>query len=259
MKKNLKLVCCLAFIVGFLTSCSTSTDPSEAYKGETPHQIFMKGRAALQEKSYSEAVKRFEALDVQYPYGADTETAQLYLIYAYYMKEDYALSVAAADRFIRIHPTHPHVDYAYYMRGKADYYQNLGVLEKLFSINLATRDLSQIQKSYIDFNEVVTLFPNSRYAPSAHQYMVYLRNVLANHELYVAEYYYNRKAYVASANRAAGLVARYQGAPAVIEGLKVMAKSYRQLGLTKLEQDTVTLLKYNYPNETIDYHSTYNL
>ncbi len=259
MKNKLKLLCCVVFITGVLTSCSTSTDPSEAYKGETPHQIFVKGRAALQDKSYSEAVKRFEALDVQYPYGSETETAQLYLIYGYYMKEDYALSVAAADRFIRIHPTNPHVDYAYYMRGKADYYQNMGIIEKIFSVDLATRDLTQVQKSYADFREVVTLFPNSQYAPSAHQYMIYLRDVLADHQLRVAQYYYNRKAYVAAANRASGLVAHYQGAPAVVDGLILMVKSYHQLGLTKLEQDTLTLLKYNYPNATVDYNSTYSL
>ena len=243
-----------------ISSCSTSSaDPADAYKNESSQQIYNKGRIALQQKSYSESIKRFEALDIQYPYGENTESAQLHIIYAYYMKEDYILAVAAADRFIRIHPTHPHVDYAYYMRGISNYYQNMGILERMFLVDLATRDLSQIQKSYNDFNDVVARFPDSRYAPSAHQYMVYLRNVLADHQLHVAEYYYNRKAYVASANRASNLVARYQGAPSVPNGLVIMAKSYRQLGLTKMEQDTMSVIQYNYPNTVIDWNSTYNL
>lgn len=255
MRTKLRLVCASILLSGFMVGCASSTEPAEAYKDETPQQIYSRGKSALQDKSYSESVKRFEALDVQYPYGAETEKAQLYLIYAYYMKEEYALSVAAADRFIRMHPTNPHVDYAYYMRGVSNYYQNLGVLERLFSIDIATRDLTQVQKSYADFNELLVRFPNSRYAPAAHQYMIYLRNVLADHELHVAEYYYTRRAYLASANRAAGLVAHYQGAPTVLDGLILMAKSYRKLGMAKQEQETLAVLKYNYPDVTIDYNS----
>jgi outer membrane protein assembly factor BamD len=259
MRKKMKLLFGMAALAGLITSCSTSTDPADAYKNESSQQIYSKGVIALQEKSYSDSIKRFEALDIQYPYGENTESAQLYIIYAYYMKEDYILAVAAADRFIRIHPTNPHVDYAYYMRGISNYYQNMGILERMFLVDLATRDLTQIQKSYNDFNDVVTRFPDSRYAPSAHQYMVFLRNVLADHQLHVAEYYYNRKAYVASANRASNLVAHYQGAPTVVEGLALMAKSYRQLGLTKLEQDTLAVLNYNYPNAVVDWDNTYTV
>lgn len=248
MKKTLLLLTLFLHMAGFLAACASATEPSEAYKGESPHHIFQEGKTALKDKNYTESIKRFEALDVQYPFGTETETAQLYLIYAYYMKEDYALSVAAADRFIRMHPTNPNVDYAYYMRGISDYYQNIGVIERLFAVDLATRDLTQIQKSYRDFNELTVRFPYSVYTPSAHQYLVYLRNVLADHELQVAQYYYSRKAYVASANRAAGLVAHYQGAPTVIDGLVLMTKSYHQLGMTKLEQDTLKVLQYNYPN-----------
>lgn len=253
MRRKLKTLAMVTLVTGLMAGCANPSDPAEAYKDETPQQIYTRGKTALQDKSYSEAVKRFEALDIQYPYGSETEKAQLYLIYAYYMKEEYALSVAAADRFIRIHPTSPHVDYAFYMRGVANYYQNLGVLERLFSVDIATRDLTQVQKSYADFNELLVRFPQSRYAPAAHQYMIYLRNVMADHELHVANYYYSRRAYLAAANRASGLVAHYQGAPAVVDGLVVMVKSYRKLGLRKEEQDALTVLNYNYPNVRVDY------
>jgi outer membrane protein assembly factor BamD len=253
MKRSLYLLGVALLGALFLTACSSAVSPSDAYKDETPQQIYQKGKAALQDKSYSDAIKRFEALDVQYSFGPETESAQFYLIYAYYMKEDYALAVAAADRFIRIHPTNPHVDYAYYLRGLSSYYQNMGVLERFFAVDLATRDLTQIQKSYEDFHELVVQFPNSAYAPSAHQYMVFLRNTMANHELEVAQYYYGRHAYVAAANRAGDVVAHYQGAPAVVDALVLMAKSYRKLGEIKLEQDALNVLAYNYPTLKVNY------
>lgn len=248
----LKQVLLVAAIAGLLSACASSPDPSEAYKGESQEQIYQAGKTALQDKNFSEAIKRFEALDVQYPFGEHTESAQFYLIYAYYMKDDHALAVAAADRFIRLHPTNPHVDYAYYMRGLANYYQNLGVIERLFSVDLATRDLTQMQKAYRDFSDVVYHYPNSIYAPSAHQYMIYLRNMMAAHELHVANYYYQKHAYVAASNRASNIVAHYEGAPAVEDALVVMVQSYHHLGLTKMEQDALAVLKYNYPNKTVD-------
>lgn len=134
------------------------------------------------------------------------------------------------------------------MRGLSNYYQNLGVFERLFAVNLATRDLSQAKKSYEDFVTVDRLFPRSPYAAAAHQYTVYLRNILANHELGVAEYYYSREAYVAAANRANLLVRHYQGAPSVPDALVIMAKSYRKLNQTKDANDALAVLQYNYPN-----------
>ena len=231
-----------------LTACANVTDPSEAYKNESAEQIFEHGEKAMRDKSYKEAIRRFEALDVQYPFGRNTEVAQLQLIYAYHMVGDYALAEAAADRFIHAHPTNPHVDYAYYMRGLSNYFQNLGVFERIFAVDLATRDLTQIRKSYQDFSTLVNRFPESRYAPAAHQYMKYLRNMMANHELQVAQYYYKRGAYVAAANRATNVVRHYQGAPVVPDALVIMVRSYRALHLTQNEQEAMTVLQYNYPD-----------
>jgi outer membrane protein assembly factor BamD len=245
MKKLLVALSLTTLVMGFLSSCSTSTSPSEAYKDETPQQIFQRGKTALQDKSFSEASKRFEALDVQYPFGADTEQSQLFIIYAYYMKDDFALASSAADRFIRNHPTNAHVDYAYYIKGLSDYYQNMGVIERLFAVDLATRDLVQMQKSFADFRELVTLFPHSEYTPAARQYMVFLRNMIANHELEVAQYYYDHKAYVAAANRASDVVTHFEGAPAVKKALVLMAQSYQKLDMAKMEQDTQLVMQYN--------------
>lgn len=253
MNKILLLVSSVIASAVLVTGCSTTNEPSELYKGESQKTIYDKGKTALEGGSYNEAVKRFEALDVQYPYGAQTEQAQLYLIYAYYKKEEYALASAAAERFVRIHPANPHVDYAYFMWGLSDYYQNLGVIERFFAVDLATRDLSQIQKSYRSFKILTTRFPGSKYAPAAHQYLIYLRNIMADHQLDVAEYYYDHRAYVAAANRASDVVQHYQGAPVVVDALVLMAKSYHQLGMKKYEQDTLAVLKYNYPKTVVNY------
>jgi outer membrane protein assembly factor BamD len=231
-----------------LNACSTVTDPAETYKGETPQHIFEKGEAALKDKNYSEAVKRFEALEVQYPLEHNTQIAELHIIYAYYMSEDFASAESAADRYIHSYPTSQHADYAYFMSGLANYYQNLGVFERLFSIDLATRDLSQVKKSFENFATIVRQYPNSPYAPAAHQYMVYLRNVLADHELQVAQYYYEKQAFVAAADRANGIVQHYQGASAVPDALVMMVKSYRALHLAQAEAEAYKVLQYNYPN-----------
>jgi outer membrane protein assembly factor BamD len=231
-----------------LTACATTVDPAEAYKDETQQQIFQKGEEALRDKNYTEAIKRFEALDAQYPYGPNTETSQLHIIYAYYMNSDYLAAESAADRFIHAHPTNPHVDYAYYMRGLSNYYQNMGVFERIFAVDFATRDLTQVKKSFNDFDQLQTRYPQSPFAPAAHQYTIYLRDVLANHQIEVAHYYFKREAYVASANRASIVVENYQGTRAVPDALVMMAKSYYQLGLTDQMNQTVEVLNYNYPN-----------
>jgi outer membrane protein assembly factor BamD len=238
----------LVILTLFITACATTVDPAEAYKDETPEQIFQKGEDALRDKNYAEAIKRFEALDAQYPYGRNTETSQLHIIYAYYMNSDYLAAESAADRFIHSHPTNPHVDYAYYMRGLSNYYQNMGVFERLFAVDFATRDLTQVKKSFNDFDQLQTRYPQSPFAPAAHQYTIYLRDVLANHQIEVAHYYFKREAYVASANRASIVVENYQGTRAVPDALVMMAKSYYQLGLTDQMNQAIEVLNYNYPN-----------
>ncbi len=252
MKKILALSAIAALLLGGLTSCAKAPDPANAYLDESPQEIYAKGLTALHKRSYNEAIKRFEALEVQYPYGEETGNAELGLIYAYYQREDYTLATAMADHYIHMHPVGPDLDYAYYMRGISNYYQNLGILERWFSLDLAKRDLVQIETSYSDFNEVVTHFPESEYAPAAHQYMIYLRNILADHEAHIAEYYYERGAYVAAADRASDLVAHFQGAPTVQDGLIIMAKSYHALGLNQQANDAMRVLQLNYPDTPSD-------
>lgn len=250
MKINKLLLIFLIVFPLFITACSTTTEPSEMYRGQSPEYIFQQGEQALRKKRYEEAIKRFEALDVQYPYDPNAERAQYQIIYAYYMSGDYASAESAADRFIQCHPTSCHVDYALFMRGISNYFQNLGVFERVFAVDLATRDLCQIKKSFNDFSEIYHTYPNSCYAPAAHQYMVYLRNILACHELSVARYYYSRCAFIAAASRANLVVRHYEGSPSVPEALVLMTKSYRRLGLNQNANESLQVLQYNYPNSS---------
>ncbi len=235
-------------LFSLLAACTSSNDPADAYKGETAQQIYHEGETSLRDGSYADAIKHFEALDVQYPFGRDTRTAQLHIIYAYYKNADFVSAESAADRYIHAYPTDPNVAYAYYMRGLSSYYQNMGVFERLFSVDYATRDLTQVKKAFNDFAELEKRYPESPYAPAAHQYMIYLRNVLANHQIEVAQFYFNRQAYVAAANRASMVVEHYQGAPVVPDALVIMVKSYHQLRQTDLENQALKVLAYNYPD-----------
>lgn len=245
--KKIGLILLLVSPLFWLAGCGKTPDASEAYLNETPSEIYFKGREALKSKSYSEAIKRFEALDVQYPFAPVTEHAELDLIYAYYMKEDYDRAFSEASHFIRMHPGSQYVDYAYFMRALCTYYQNVGVLERVFHLDISKRDLTKIQKSYDYFSELVNRQPESIYAPAAQQYMVYLRNLMASHELHIALYYFRRQACVAAISRASNVVAHYQGAPAARDALIVMAKSYGVLGLQSLELDTMRVIQVNYP------------
>jgi outer membrane protein assembly factor BamD len=246
--KNLCVIGLSALPLMVLNGCSTTSDPADTYKGETPQHIFQKGEEALRDKNNSEAVKRFEALEVQYPLEPYTQTAELHIIYAYYKAQDYASAEAAAERYIRAFPASPHVDYAYYMYGLSNYYHNLGVFERLFTVDIATRDTAQIKKSFEEFSVIVHRYPNSPYAPAAHQYMIYLRNVMADHDLQVAQYYFDRKAYVAASARANEIVQHYQGATAVPDALVLMVKSYRAIHLDQSADQSLRVLQYNYPN-----------
>lgn len=237
-----------AVLFTLLAACAGSTDPSEAYRGESAQQIFQEGEKALVDSDYSDAIKHFEALDVQYPFGLNAQTAQLHIIYAYYKNSDYLAAETAADRYIHSYPSSPNVDYAYYMRGLANYYQNQGVLDRLFAVDFATRDLTQVKKSFNDFSTLETRYPDSPYAPAAHQYTIFLRNVLANHQVEVAQFYFNRQAYVAAANRASLVVQHYQGAPVVPDALVIMIRSYHQLHETELEEQSLQALRFNYEN-----------
>lgn len=241
----------LSFIL-LLVSCSTETKtPADEFKGQTAKDIYTQGEQYLAKKRYKDTIKNFEGLDALYPFSEYEESAQLQLIYAYYMDEDYASSAATAERFIRLYPRSSHVDYAYFMKGMAHYETNRGFATRYFNLDLAERDLTNSEQAFNDFSTLIQYFPSSPYASNARARMITLRNLMALHEVEVATYYLHHDAYLAAANRANYVVEHYQTSPAVISALGILVQSYRQLGLTDLANQTMEILKYNYPKSDI--------
>ncbi len=242
MKHSLALI-----LVLLLSGCSWFGKKEEA-ANLSASKLFSDAMADMDDKNYEQAIKKFETLEARYPYGRYAEQAQLEVAYAYYKQEDVASATAACDRFIKLHPTHPNVDYAYYMKGLANFNENLGFIASLGGQDMTERDPKQARQSYDAFKELVTRFPNSKYTEDAAARMRFVLNGLANYEVQVARYYMKRKAYVAAVNRAQYVLQNYQTTPATEEALLIMVKAYDAMGVTDLRDDAERVMKQNFPN-----------
>ncbi len=245
----IKLCVALMLLAG-LTGCALP-DMQDETRGWSAQKLYSEARAQMAEGNYEKAIRYFEILEARYPYGRYAQQAQLEVAYAYYKDREPVSAVAAADRFIRLHPNHPHVDYAYYLKGLANFNDDLGILGYLgqwLPQDLSDRDPKAARDSFDAFKELVTKFPNSKYTPDAILRMNYLVNALASHESHVARYYYRRGAYVAAVNRAQNLLKTYPNTPATEEALAVLVQSYDKLGMPDLSADARRVLANTFPN-----------
>lgn len=239
----------LAVITALLLGgCGLMPEQVDETAGWSAQKIYTEAKDALTEGGYERAIKLFEKLEARYPYGRYAQQAQLEVAYAHYKSNEQVLAIAAADRFIRLHPNHAYVDYAYYLKGLATFNEDLGLLGSLSNQDLSERDPKGAQESFDTFKELVTRFPDSRYAEDASQRMQYLVNSLAAHEVHVARYYYHRGAFVAAANRSKEAIATFPAAPAIEEALFILVRSYDALGMTQLRDDAERVMHANYPN-----------
>ena len=238
----------LALILVLLLSGCFLFEKKEEAANLSASKLFSDAMEDMDDKNYEQAIKKFETLEARYPYGRYAEQAQLEVAYAYYKQEDVASTTAACDRFIKLHPTHPNVDYAYYMKGLANFNENLGFIASLGGQDMTERDPKQARQSYDAFKELVTRFPNSKYTEDAAARMRFVLNGLANYEVQVARYYMKRKAYVAAVNRAQYVLQNYQKTPATEEALLIMVKAYDAMGVTDLRDDAERVMKQNFPN-----------
>jgi outer membrane protein assembly factor BamD len=210
-------------------------------------KLYKEAKAALADRGWQKAVQYYEKLQARHPFGAHAQQAQLDLAYAYYKEEEPVSAVAACDRFIKLNPNHPHVDYAYYLKGLANFSQGKGLAERFLPVDASQRDQAAAMTSFEDFEELTKRFPQSEYVTDAQKRMMYLRNILAQHEVHVARYYMRRGAFVAAANRARYVVENYGRSPAVPDALVIMAKAYRILELNELSEDALRVLQTNFP------------
>lgn len=247
----MKKIAVILILIALVAGCSKKNqDPYKSLRHQTSSVIFNGGERALAKGNYGQAVHYFEALDAIYPFGPHAQQGQLDIIYAYYRSGDDASAMVAADRYIRLYPRSRSVDYAYYMRGIIGFTMGLSWLQKMAGTDPAPRDVSTLQQSFSSFATVVRLFPHSRYAPDSRLRMVYIRNLMARREIEIADFYLQKKAYVASANRASYVVQHFQGSSEVIKALAIMVKSYRALGLNKMADSSYRILQVSYPNSS---------
>ena len=235
----------LLFLV--LAGCaSVEEDPT---KGWSAQRLYTEGKTALANKEYTTAVTYFEKLEARYPYGPYAEQAMLETAYAYYKSDEMVSAIAAANRFLRTHPTHPHVDYAYYLKGLASFDEERSSLERIFGAgDPSKRDPKALQDAFDAFKEVATRFPQGKYAEDSRKRLTYLTNAMALSEIHAARFYFKQGAYVAAVNRTKTVIENYQRTPAVEEALGLQALSYRALGMSELMNDTRRVLEKNFPD-----------
>lgn len=237
----------LIAVFGFIiTACSWFGDTEEP---DIPEPIlYRQAMTAMNEESYELAIEKLQLLESRYPFGRFSEQAQLELIYAYYKNHESEATIAAADRFIRLHPNHENIDYAYYLKGMTSFEKDQSWVARYLPIDQTTRDPGAALDSFDSFKTLITRYPESQYAADSQKRMVYLKNRLAAYEVYVARYYIQREAFVAAVNRGSYVIENMQETPAVPDALAVMIEGYTHLGETKLAEDTRAVLVKNFPD-----------
>lgn len=249
MKHSLALILML-----LLSGCGLLPEKVDETKNWSANKLYSEAKSELNDGNYEKAIKYFEMLEARYPYGRYAQQAQLEVAYAYYKDNEPISAVGAADRFIKLHPNHPNVDYAFYLKGLANFNDDLGLIgsvtEKVSKQDMSERDPKSARESFEAFKELVTRFPNSKYSADAALRMKFLVNSLASHEVHVAKYYLKRGAYVAAVNRAQSAVQQYPQAPATEEALAIMVKAYDAMGMNELRDDAMRVMQKNFPNSS---------
>ena len=238
-------------VASAFVGCSSNPSKKDVVdKGpQSSEQVyFEKAQKSLERNQYTDAVKSLEALDTYYPTGQYTQQAQLELLYAKFKQKDYEGTIALAERFIRLNPQHPNVDYAYYVRGVANMEMNYDSLIRYTSLQQSHRDVSYIKVAYQNFVDLIRRFPSSKYSVDAAQRMKYIAQELAESEMNAARFNIQRKAWLAAAERAQWVIEHYPQTPQTPEALATLAYSYQKLGDTATSQQYVDILKLNYPN-----------
>ncbi len=247
MALSTRLLLSLAVSILMLSGCSNK-GKTERTETISAAELYEDAKRSLGNRNYGLAIIYYRRLQARFPFSRHAEQAQLELAYAYFKDLDAEKAISSAERFIKTYPTHANVDYAYYLKGLINFDRDRGLVERLLPHTAADRDQNFAQQAFLDFSELLSKFPDSRYVPDARQRMYFLRNSLAHHEVIIARYYLERGANVAAAKRAKYVVENYSETPDVAEALAIMAESYHRLELPELAEDAEQVLKLNYPD-----------
>ena len=230
----------------FFSSCSSNEEQPDERLLEK--ELYDASQTRLKNGNYNNAITSLEILERRFPFGRYAEQAQAELIYAYYKNFEFEASRSAAERFINLHPRHPHTGYAYYMKGLSAFTDDSGFFSRYFASDLSKRDIEPAQLSFEDLSEFLTRYPESPYVSHALQRMIYLKNILAQHEIYVADFYMKRRAYIAAVGRARYIIEHMPNTPQVPEALSILVKAYGILGYEDLRQKNYQILRTSYPD-----------
>jgi len=229
-----------------LSACAS--DPDDETVGWSAQRLYSEAKDAMGSRDWPKAVRYLEKLEARYPYGRFAQQAQLEIAYAHWKDGERASALAAVDRFIKMYPNHASVDYAWYLKGLINFNDQYGMFSQITTPDMSDRDPKSSRESFAAFKEVVTRFPDSRYAADAMARMRYLVNALASHEVHVARYYMKRGAYLAAANRAQYAIQHYAQAPALEEAVFVLVLAYDRLGMNDLRDAADRIMRKNFPD-----------
>ncbi len=229
-----------------LSACSWFAKDDEGVTRDwSASKFYQEASTSMSRGDFETAIKYYEMLEARYPFGRYAMQAQLDIAYAYYEYEEPDSAIAAADRFIKLHPQNPHVDYAYYLKGLVNFNRSVGFFDRYLPTDPSQRDPGSALDSFKDFDELVRKFPESKYAEDARKRMLFLRNNIAKYQVHVAHYYMKRGAYLAAANRGNYVIENFQRTPAVKPALQVMIEAYTRLGMDDLAEDARRVLELN--------------
>jgi outer membrane protein assembly factor BamD len=245
---SILLLLVLLMAVPFLSGCAGSGGQKDDTDIWSEAKLYSEATDKLNDADFAKCGKYFEKLEARFPFGPYSQQAQINAAYCYWKAQEQAQALVAVDRFIKLHQGSPNLDYGYYLRGLITFNDDLGWLGKFTGQDLSERDPQAAKDAFESFKVVAERFPNSKYAPDALDRMRYIVNSLAEADVIVARYYFQRGAYLASANRAQLVIRDYDRAPAVEEALYILYKSYQKLGMTALSDDTARVFKLNFPD-----------
>ena len=243
-KRNFTFFGILALLI--LPACSSNEEMPDERLIEK--ELYDQAQARLKNESYSTAIMSLEALESRFPFGRYAEQAQAELIYAYYMNSQFEASQSAAERFINLHPRHSHTGYAYYMKGLAAFTDDSGLFSRYFQSDLEKREIVMAQTSFDELSDFISRYPQSNYVSHAKQRMIYLKNLLAKHEMYVADFYMQRGAYLAAASRSKYVIEHLPNTPQTPYALSILVEAYDLLGYSELKKRNLEILTLNYPD-----------
>jgi outer membrane protein assembly factor BamD len=242
--RNFAFTCIILSL--FLSGCSTNL--LSLADGGTEAELYEQVQKDLRRDNFLDAIKHLQVMEKKFPFGEYSKSAQLSLIYAHYGFGEKESASAAANRFIRLHPQHRNIDYAYYMKGLINFPDAKTFFQQTFNTDLSKRDISGARASFNQFSTLTKLFPESEYTPDALKRMTFLHNLLARHEIHIANYYLERKAFLAAANRGRYVVENFQETSAVPDALAVMIQGYHEMKIDDLANDSIEVLRTNFPD-----------